>query len=168
MADRVSGDTVHWKQISFNTLAVLIVCTSVYVVLRPVFSSAKVPDHRRSCPAKLKSLSTAFAIYGSDHNEHLPLSRTWIDALWPCTRSDIYFDASDIPEGSRYGYAMSSRLSGARLDRLPNRGAHPLLYDSTSLYRNATDAITSLPVPGRHNGVNHVLYDDGRIESQRR
>jgi hypothetical protein len=45
---------------------------------------------------------------------------------------------------------MNSSLGGRRLAEVPDTAGSPLLYDSTSLVRNAADAYTSLPVPGRH------------------
>lgn len=127
---------------------------------------------RRSCPANLKALWTAFNLYAQDWDA-LPLAPNW------CKNSDL---VSRVPHNYElhcpavsnghdtvYGYAYNDKLSGLSLgtktglNQLPNASTTPLLYDSSNLTESAHDAFTSLPVPGRHSGKDYVVYMDGHV-----
>jgi prepilin-type processing-associated H-X9-DG protein len=126
-----------------------------------------------SCPENLKHLYAALAEYASDW-DGLPPAKAWMD----CIDTDEFATVKAHPEWLRcpeapasagFGYAMnrsavSGKLGGKALNALPNAAKTPLLYDSSDTGRNASDAFTSLPKPGRHRGKNYILYLDGHVD----
>ena len=76
------------------------------------------------------------------------------------------------PKG--YGYAFNSQLAGKPLSKIANKAQTRAVYDSDNLKRNASDPVTSLPVPARHRNrplrrgnstVNIMGYADGHAKA---
>ena len=77
--------------------------------------------------------------------------------------SAVHCPAVSPGSNSQFGYAMNAALGGKRLKEIKAGATTPLFYDSSDLGANAHDNVTSLPVPGRHNGHNNVVYMDGHV-----
>lgn len=125
-----------------------------------------------TCPDRLKHLYTALANYAQDWDA-LPPAVNWMDneELATVKAHPEWLRCPAVSNGkdNRYGYAYNEKiaarkLNGKPLAQAPEAAKTPLLYDSSNLTRNAHDAFSSLPQPGRHNGKNNVLYCDGHVE----
>jgi prepilin-type processing-associated H-X9-DG protein len=117
------------------------------------------------CPDNLKKLYTAARLYADSWDDMLPPADVWMDRI-----SEYVGDASalrcpSVAKGTekQYGYAMNSALSGKVISGLGKQATTPLFYDSSSLGRNASDPVSSLPKPGRHGGRNNAVYLDGHV-----
>ena len=77
--------------------------------------------HGSQCVSNLKQLGTAMQMYRTDHDNHLPLARSWYTATYPYTHAappDAPTDAGyqlRCPEAtSPWSYAMNAKASGTR------------------------------------------------------
>lgn len=131
------------------------------------------PETNQDCPENLKKLYNAFEQY-AEFNDSLPPAADWE------ANTDL---TSRIPQDewlhcplvsnrydNKFGYAYNNAVAGKKLNlkgkplkTLPNAATTPLLYDSSNLNKNAHDAFSSLPRPGRHSGRNNILYLDGSV-----
>ena len=71
----------------------------------------------------------------------------------------------------KFGYALNEallgkKLQGKTLKELPDAAKTPLLFDSSNLAVNAYGDLSLLPIPGRHQGKNNILYCDGHVENR--
>jgi hypothetical protein len=134
-----------------------------------------VADNRQSaqsCPDHLKVLWNAFNLYAQDWDA-LPPAAGWMDNQEIVSKvpENVDFHCPAVSNGhdNRYGYAYNEEVAGrslgqrTSLKQMANAAKTPLIYDSTDLAKNATDRFTSLPKPGRHDGVDYVLYLDGHV-----
>jgi prepilin-type processing-associated H-X9-DG protein len=131
------------------------------------------PETNKDCPANLQSLYNAFEQY-AELNDKLPEAANWEDNSDLTSRVPqdewLHCPAVSNRHDAHFGYALNDALAGKKLNlngkslkTLPNASTTPLLYDSTNLSKNAHDAVTSLPKPGRHGGRNNILYLDGHV-----
>ena len=66
-----------------------------------------------------------------------------------------------------FGYAYNDALNNHALNKVDSPQTTFLTYDSATLTKNAHDAMTSLPAPGRHNGGNNASFADGHAKYQK-
>jgi hypothetical protein len=93
----------------------------------------------------------------------MPPAAGWMDKLTPYVRSETVFHCPSVGRAASgaYGYAYNRSLEGAKTADIQYPGETIALYDSTNLSRSASDRLTSLPRPGRHQRGNVVSYMDG-------
>ena len=131
------------------------------------------PETNQDCPENLKKLYNAFEQY-AEFNDSLPPAAAWEanSDLTSRIPHDEWLHCPIVSSGhdTKFGYAYNDAVAGKRLNlkgkslkTLPNAATTPLLYDSTNLNKNAHDAFSSLPKPGRHSGRNNILYLDGNV-----
>ncbi|CCW34573.1 hypothetical protein CTKA_00407 [Chthonomonas calidirosea] len=135
-------------------------------------SEATDKQSAESCPDHLRALWNAFNLYAQDWDA-LPPAAGWMDNQEIVSKvphnADFHCPAVSNGHDDRYGYAYNEEIAGqslgqkTSLKQLSNAANTPLIYDSTDLAKNATDRFTSLPKPGRHNGIDYVLYLDGHV-----
>lgn len=107
----------------------------------------------------LKRLGTANLIYAADYDEHFPQA-TWTEALFPYVRTtSVFRDPSLGP--SDYGYAFNRDVVGHATmdDSVP--AITPVIFDSTVNAKDAVAPLSTLPTPGRYNGLNAAAFADG-------
>lgn len=131
------------------------------------------PPANQGCAQNLQKLYFAFSQYVQDWGA-LPPSDNWDDnqELTGKVQRNEWLHCPAVSNGTddKYGYAYNTEVAGRNLNGkplkdLPNAAKTPLLYDSSNLAKNAHDAVTSLPNPGRHEGKNYILYCDGHVEA---
>ena len=131
------------------------------------------PETNKDCPANLQSVYNAFEQY-AELNDKLPDAAKWQDDTDFTARipQDEWLHCPTVSNrhDDKFGYALNETVTGKKLNlngkplkSLPNAATTPLLYDSTNTAKNAHDAVTSLPRPGRHGGRNNILYLDGHV-----
>jgi hypothetical protein len=122
-------------------------------------------ERRRSLHCFVNLRSTAFALltYIQDYDEVFPPASRWMDCVLPYLRQGNSPDALRCPSVSPpgFGYAYNSRLSKVSLLSIERSAQTPLVYDSFKLSRNASDPVTSLPDPPRHEGFHGMCFTDG-------
>lgn len=103
-------------------------------------------------------------MYLADYDQRLPSRDAWMDSLDPYLSGSSQFRDPEITGEQQFGYAFDSRLSTKNEALIADPSKQALAYDSINLGRNASDPFVSLPIPGRHKGVNSVVYMDGRAK----
>lgn len=121
-----------------------------------------------TCPDHLKKLYDAAMLYSDSYDGALPPASSWMTAIQDRVSDDAWLHCPDISgaNGPKYGYAMNSALGGKKIGDVKDKAVVPLFYDSTSMGRDASDAVTSLPKPGRHTGKNNIVFLDGHVAQQ--
>lgn len=100
-------------------------------------------------------------MYATDYDDRMPPRDHWLDLV--TSRPEFHeMDHCPLVSGpGLVGYAMNA---GVKTANDPSPESTPLVYDSVNLARNAADLVTSLPLPGRHGGVNVIGYLDGHAK----
>lgn len=133
------------------------------------------------CLTNIRQVDTGLQMYAQDYDTRFPIASSWMDSLVPYvdhsgTNGKTAFRCPTVakadPKG--FGYAYNSGVSGAALAKIAAPESMPIVYDSSKLERNATDAVASLPVPARHRPrrmrpnsprVNMIGYVDGHVKA---
>ena len=113
------------------------------------------------CLSNVKQSALGLLQYTADADDRFPPRDHWMDATLPYVKSEDVWHCPSVPKGA-YGYAFNAALSRAKPPKDPAKT--PLVYDSVSPIRNASDLVTSLPKPGRHGGKNSVAHADGHAK----
>jgi prepilin-type processing-associated H-X9-DG protein len=141
-------------------------------ILFPIFGKAREKARQTNCKSTLKRISAAMLMYAQDNDDTLPPANNWIDTLAPY---DTPSGKSEKPEDRYhcvsasgkemevYGYTYNSNAASQNLTKIKEREAKMLVYDSTTLTRNAFDTGTSLPKEGRHTNGNNIAFVDGHV-----
>jgi len=140
----------------------LLICTFWYFP----YGNPKEAARKTACLSNVKQQAIAFLIYAEDGDGRFPARDLWMDKIEPIVRSKYAFHVPqrhDENEPWPYGYAFNAALSQAKAP--PHPETTVLTYDSVNLGRNASDLVTSLPTPGRHDGKNHLSYADGHARA---
>ncbi len=140
-------------------------------IMLPVFSQARGKAQEASCMSNEKQQTLAGLMYIEDYDGTLPRSAHWMDDLVPYIKNDFVFHCPAISLGKitpDCGYAFDSRLSGAEMADIETPEASALIFESTDLRRNASDAGKSLPQGEhlRHNSDN-IAFLDGHAKAFR-
>ena len=130
------------------------------------------------CFQNLRTAQRAMDLYSQDYDQTLPQAATWMDTTIPYMNNqqiELRCPVVRVVNPKAYGYAFDSKLSGARTAKIESPAVSALVFDSTNLERNASNALTSFPSPPRHanprtketrsaakNG-NLVVYADGHV-----
>jgi len=88
-----------------------------------------------------------------------------MDELLPYTKTEVVFHSPAVGSGG-YGYAMNSAIPGTILPQYSNPSIVVTLFDSTDLARNATDSLTTEPIPPRYHGHNTIAFLDGHVQDE--
>lgn len=141
------------------------------------FASGRGMLQTEFCMRNLRETQRGLDLYSQDYDQTLPRSAAWMDAVTPFVknRTDFKCPIVRIANPGGFGYAFNSKVSGTKTSKITSLTTTVLVYDSTDLVRNATDAVTSLPSPPRHvsrsgdaagkprTGFNILLYADGHV-----
>ena len=122
---------------------------------------------KTACLSNTKQQARALEMYREGADGRYPNRDYWMDAIEPFVKEDKYVFHVPGPWAAKapdvYGYAFNSTLSRAGQPKEPEKV--PLVYDSSNPIRNASDPVTSLPSPGRHDGKDHIAYADGHAKT---
>ena len=147
-------------------LAVFVLST----ILSPLLAQDTSQARMTSCLSNEKQMGVAFAQYIQDYDETYPPSKNWMAT----TRTYFKYDTvNHCPAASSYGedrmsvfgYAYNSKMIKRTVAEISNVAIAPLIYDSATLTENASDPVTSLPVPPRHSLSNVMSFADGHARS---
>lgn len=152
--------------------AIILIIYMLSISLETLF---RIPAYRHAkteetwCVSNQMQLGLALLQYQQDYDSRFPPAASWMDKTAAYTHNDsIYHCPSVSPKSQlKYGYAFNIALNHTISSKISHLNSMPATYDSTNLARNATDAVASLPKPGRHSGCNVVGYADGHVASRR-
>jgi len=135
----------------------------------------------QGCVDNAKQIAQGAQMYAQDYDDHLPAAAAWMDAEAP------YVDKSGTKDrpafrcptavkqnAAAYGYAFNSLYAGKPLSKIAAPSSAGIVFDSTNVARNASDAMKSLPSPGRHQArlrrfrtvrVDVMSYADGHVKA---
>jgi prepilin-type processing-associated H-X9-DG protein len=156
-----------------SALVFFLLCVGAVIFGPQKEKASDLPENRglRKCVRNMRQLSLAFQLYREDYDDRLPPAANWMDRLIIYHKDESNyrcpFDGSTRTSGG-YGYALSNKVAGRTGSELGDLASRTLIYDSTNLARDASDPVTSLPNPPRHEGWNNIGYADGRVRSQKR
>ncbi len=136
-------------------------------ILFPVFSAAREKARETSCLSNVKQISMATLMYAQDYDEQLPQATEWQTNFTPYIKDEkiyhcpavVFTQEQATPPATTYAY--NSALDRMKLKRLADPANTVSNYDSSNFSRNANDALTSLPSPGRHLKGNNISFADG-------
>lgn len=146
-------------------------CLGLFVLVAAiVFPFFAQPGYRASptsvCRRHLKQVGLGLVQYASEFDERMPSRDAWMDALALYVKDERDLHCPSVPKVA-YGYAFNAALSHSSTDKLDAPATSVVVYDSVNPLRNASDAVTSLPSPGRHRGEDMIGYADGHVRSKR-
>jgi hypothetical protein len=140
-------------------------------ILFPVFSQARMAARATSCMSNEKQMALGVLMYCQDYDETLPAAKEWMTVIRPYEegsenkgKAEYVFHCPEVSKRDPeiFGYAYNSDLNRKTLDKVGSPQTTLMLYDSSTLTANASDALTSLPSPGRHRREqNQGAFADG-------
>lgn len=139
-------------------------------ILFPVFSQAREKARQSACLSNLRRMGLAAVMYQSDYDGASPPASQWMDKLTLYTngggkKEDLYTcPVVRSRQSGTYGYAYNRSIADKPVSKILNPETKLMIYDSSTQARNASDAGTSLPSPGRHSGGNNIAYVDGHAK----
>jgi prepilin-type processing-associated H-X9-DG protein len=148
------------------------ICLVLACILIPVFGQARAKARQTVCASNLKTISGAMLMYAQDYDDQLPLTENWMDSVAAfspppskeASKESVYHCPS-IQEGDAvYGYAFNQNVAAKPTAKIKKWYSKMLIYDSTTLTRNASDPGTSLSKIGRHSQGNNIAFVDGHVK----
>jgi hypothetical protein len=147
-------------------------------VFRRIRDAQREVGRTRVCLDNVRQTATAMQAYSQDYDERLPLTASWQEGIGAYVenagakqKTVLRCPTVQVANPQGYGYAFNSKLAGKPASKIASPTVAQIVYDSTSLQRDATDPVTSLPSPGRHRArgfrqragtlVNIMGYVDG-------
>lgn len=128
----------------------------------PDVERARESLRRYSCQVNMKRIMLGVLQYSQDYDERLPGARAWIDEIKYYVPDRNIFTCPSVPQGQRYGYAYSVKLSHKPLSALEAPAQMVAVYETTVLKRNAYGLGEDIAY--RHeNGANYA-FGDGHIK----
>ena len=152
----------------------LFVCTSILFMigivlfLMPAFFSAMHQSRTVVCKHNLRTLARAVLLYAEDYDQTLPDGKSWVDqtASYLQREQSLIYKCPELPD-VKYSYAYHKAISSKPLSKIISPETTPMLYDSITLSKNATDLLTSLPKKGRHSSCNFIVFTDWHLSPLR-
>ena len=107
------------------------------------------------CLQKLRQIGVANTLYAMDHDDHLPISNRWMDAIatYVKDRKSIACPRLERPGNDEYGHAFATALSGLDPRRVSRQGQAVLIFDSSDRTLNASGGRSDFADDGRNNAV---------------
>lgn len=149
--------------------------------LRKLRDTQKEAARTTICLSNIKQISMGFQMYAQDYDDHLPPSRGWMDSIGTHVDAgganpDALFRCPTVQHANPagFGYAFNNKLAGRPMSKVGAPASMQLVYDSSDLKRNASDAVSSLPNPARHitgrvrrnrTRLNVMGYLDGHVKA---
>jgi prepilin-type processing-associated H-X9-DG protein len=157
----------RWVRRNGCSIAGSLGCLSVIaIVIGPILLSARESAKSPSCQSNLKQIALGALMYAQDYDERLQPARGWMKLTELYVKNDEVFKCPTVQktDPKAYGYAFNRLLSQKLISKVPDTAATPMHYDSDQLLRDAFDAVSTLPHPGRHNQGNTIGFVDGHVK----
>jgi len=149
-------------------LALFCCCPILLAIILPAFSREMTTAKVDGCMLNQKSLVQGLLMYAEEHDDTLPATGSWEDLTDHYAMVNKDYHCPELADGTPGGgYAMLQSLSSKTVGSVPNPKGQVAVFETTVFHRNATDEMTSLPVPGRHKikySGNVFGYLDGHAD----
>lgn len=157
-----------------NRYLIIFVFTSILCVIGivlfmvPAFFSQIHASRESGCRHNLRKLASAVLLYAEDYDQTLPDGKMWVDQTAHYLKSErpTIYNCPEMPK-AKYSYAYHQILCGKSFFKIISPDTTPMLFDSVTQTKNATDLFTSLPKMGRHSGRNLIAFTDGHVSPKR-
>jgi hypothetical protein len=138
-------------------------------VLSFVVPTLRAAKRGELCLTRLQSLGVSMLLYTMDHDDRLPPTAVWADAVKAGGADPVAFRCPCL-DGGLYGHAFASAMGGAQVGALVEPAKAPLVFDSNDPSWNASgDPRRMLPAGGRYgNDLSGVVFADGSARAVRR
>jgi hypothetical protein len=109
----------------------------------------------KDCLQKLRQLGVANVLYAMDHDDRLPASTRWMDAIekYVQDRKSIVCPSLGQRGNGEYGHAFATALSGVDPRKMSGQDQRVLIFDSSNLRVNASGGRREFAEDGRGNAV---------------
>ena|SRR5690242_19713903 len=155
-----------WIVLAVGCGGIIVIVLFLAAIMFPVFSQARESAKSSLCMSNEKQMALGILMYTQDYDETLPTSAGWMDRMGPYVRNEqIFHCPSMVKDSGAYGYAFNSQESGVKMEKIQQPYATVMLFDSTTLTRNAADPMTSVPSTPRHRKGNNFAYADGHAHN---
>lgn len=150
-------------------MATLMVAMGVMAILGailfPVYACACGRSITAMCLSNQKQEVMAMLMYSGDYDDKLPNRDAWMDVTQPYLKIRTIFRDPLVKSPYQFGYSFNADLSNLSQTSIAEPSKMPTVYDSVNFGRNASDRVTSLPSPGRHEGRNGMALVDGHVKA---
>jgi len=139
-------------------------------IMIPVFATAR--DRARStyCLSNEKQLGLGLRMYMEDYDNRFPMASNWQLGLTPYVKNASIFHCPSVRPGTTglgsfvTDYAYNTAFDAMKEARLASPATSIVLFETTNPRENSSDAIASLPSPGRHHQGNNFCFSDGHAK----
>ena len=156
-------------KLSGQGLAIAGICVSGFMLLfsipimagmtLPALARAKQKAQSINCVNNMKQLALAVRVYAANHNDLLPPTATWCDAILGGVGSAKVFQCPAEP-GDRCSYAFNVRLDGKKENEINPQTV--LLFESDAGWNGSGGA--EVLQPHKHSGrLVNVAFADGSV-----
>lgn len=145
--------------VSLGTIAILSAA-----VIYPVVQAARPSPVCNQALSRIKQAALACQLYATDHDDHLPRERNWMDDIEKYVGDEPDVLRSPIAPPGEFGIGFRRGAGTAKLDSITKPNLFALLFDSTNTKKNACGTLELLPSPPRYDaygGVNVIAFADG-------
>jgi hypothetical protein len=126
-------------------------CLIVPAILFPVFAQARLSAKKQVTLTNAKSLAVGNLMYASDNNGRFSDKLEWCDAVAPYVKASE-FESPLSPsqkETPRWDYAYFAACSNLSIDRIPDMGKQPVVFESNGSAKNQYGGSELLPTDDR-------------------
>lgn len=143
-----------------NISACVFVCFVISSIISPVFISARVAQVYTTCLANAKKLSMSMLVYGSDHDDRMPLAANWRSASAPNSSSLLCPQAN-----SPWSYAMNRSMAAEKYSDVEDPLNTVLIFETDSQIENVVGGAESFVT--RHGGLGTVAMTDSHTNRKK-
>jgi prepilin-type processing-associated H-X9-DG protein len=146
-------------------------------ILFPVFAQAREQARRTHCLSNLKQAGLGVLMYAQDYDERFPIAERWATDISPYIKNESVFNCPKVnPTGEFakessgnvvYSYAFNSELSKLGSYKILEPFCTVTIFESDKKTKDASDPLTSIANPPRHNQGNNFGYADGHAKWMR-
>jgi prepilin-type processing-associated H-X9-DG protein len=139
-------------------------------IMFPVFAQARLRARMTSCLSNQKQIALGNLMYAQDYDERFPIASEWQSGIDTYIKNDKVFHCPEVAVGTDPSrpvgttYAFNRTLGSISASRIAAPKDTILTFETTDFSRNANDALTSLPSPGRHRSGNNLSFADGHAQ----
>jgi prepilin-type processing-associated H-X9-DG protein len=135
------------------------------ILLFPVLGGHP-PNPETHCVSNLKQCMLGQLFYATDHDDRLPLSAHWMDAISRYVKPGVVKCPTLAKKSIKgYGYAMNLAMSRVQTKSVKAPEQAPVLFDSILLGRNASSGFYGFPDPKERK--TNIAYLDGHAAKRK-
>ncbi len=144
-----------WLNIGCGAVIVFVVAAALF----SLFVTNRIIDHGTSDLSNMMQVNLSLIMYTSDNDDLYPGAAHWMDDVYPYSKNEfILHSLAALPKAlghgisktDPYGIALRKSIAGTSGGLLVRPEEVAVVFDSTTLARNASGELDLLPDPPRH------------------